>query len=101
MNEIDKINKERLDKINNRITVLEGKASFRKGTSQAHQFIGEGYQQSDLIISSGFDALTKYEKFLRKKREKIKEKIKNDLLVYNKDDLKRTKFIYDFLKTKS
>jgi len=29
------------------------------------------YQQSDLIITSGFDALIKYEKFLRKKREKI------------------------------
>jgi len=60
-----------------------------------------GYQQSDLIISSGFNALTKYEKFLRKKREKTKEKIKNDLLIYNKDDLKRTKFIYDYLKAKS
>lgn len=48
-----------------------------------------------------FDALIKYEKFLRKKREKIKEKIKNDLLVYNRDDLKRTKFIYDLLKAKS
>lgn len=52
MNEIDKINKERLDKINNRITVLEAKASFRKGTSQAHQFIGEGYQYFQPIFSS-------------------------------------------------
>lgn len=60
-----------------------------------------GYQQSDLMISNGFDALIKYEKFLRKKREKTKEKIKNDLLVYNRDDLKRTKFIYDQLKAKS
>lgn len=57
-----------------------------------------GYQRSDLIISNGFDALIKYEKFLRKKRNKIKEKIKSDLLVYNRDDLKRTKFIYDQLK---
>jgi len=59
------------------------------------------YQQSDLIITSGFDALIKYEKFLRKIREKINEKIKNDLLVFNGDDLKRTKFIYDLLKVKS
>lgn len=57
-----------------------------------------GYQRSDLKISSGFDALIKYEKFLRKKWKKIKEKIKSDLLVYNRDDLKRTKFIYDLLK---
>ena len=60
-----------------------------------------GYQRSSLIVSSGYDALTKYKKFLISKREKTKEKIKNDLLVYNRDDLKRTKFIYDFLKTKS
>ena len=59
-----------------------------------------GYQRSDLRVSSGFDAIIKYKKFLRKKRKKTKEKIKNDLLVYNRDDLKRTKFIYDLLKAK-
>jgi len=60
-----------------------------------------GYPKSDLIISTGIEAPIEYEKFLRKKREKAKEKIKNDLLIYNRDDLKRTKFIFDQLKTRS
>jgi len=40
----------------------------------------------------------KYEEFLNSKDKKLKEKIKADMLEYNRDDLKRTKFIYDQLK---
>ncbi|HDZ16966.1 MAG TPA: hypothetical protein ENH75_01665 [archaeon] len=57
-----------------------------------------GYQKPDLEISDGILAPIKYEEFLNSRNEKLKEKIKTDLLEYNRDDLKRTKFIYDQLK---
>jgi len=50
------------------------------------------------IIKNIILALVKYEEFLNSKDKKLKEKIKADLLEYNRDDLKRTKFIYDQLK---
>lgn len=59
-----------------------------------------GYQTSDLKVSHGLDALIMYMEFLKKKSKKSKEKIKRDLLRYNEDDLKRTKFIYDSFKAK-
>jgi len=58
-----------------------------------------GYQKQDLPISDGILAPIEYEKFLNSKDEEVKERIKKDLLTYNEDDLKRTKFIYDQLKT--
>lgn len=67
------------------------------GLKEVSEFLG--YPQSDLAISHGIEAPIEYEKFLRKKREKSKERIKNNLLIYNQDDLKRTKFIFDLLKT--
>jgi len=68
------------------------------GLKDVSKFLG--YPASELNLSSGIEAPFEYEKFLRKRKKTSKEKIKNDLLSYNQDDLKRTKFIYDFLKKK-
>ena len=59
-----------------------------------------GYRPSDLKISNGKNAPFEYERYLREEHKKAKKKIKKDLLRYNQDDLKRTKFIYDILKKK-
>ncbi len=67
------------------------------GLKEVSEFFG--YPQSELKISDGILAPIEYEKFLKKKRGTIKEKIRNDLIAYNKDDLRRTKFIFDLLKT--
>ncbi len=56
------------------------------------------YPKPDLEISEGILAPKKYEEFLNSSDKKLKEKIKTDLLEYNRDDLKRTKFIYERLK---
>ena len=69
------------------------------GLKDVSKFLG--YPPSDLKLSSGIEAPWEYEKFLRKRNKSAKEKIKNDLMSYNQDDLKRTKFIYDFLKKKA
>ncbi len=60
-----------------------------------------GYNPLDLKISSGKMAPYEYERYLREEHKKAKYKIKKELLRYNVDDLKRTKFIYDILKKKS
>ncbi len=57
-----------------------------------------GYRPSDLKISNGRDAPLEYERYLREEHKKTKKKIKKELLKYNQEDLKRTKFIYDILK---
>jgi len=59
------------------------------------------YLPSDLKLSIGIEASFEYEKFLRKRNKSAKKKIKNDLMSYNQDDLKRTKYFYDFLKKKA
>lgn len=59
-----------------------------------------GYRPSDLKISNGKKAPFEYERYLREEHKKAKKKIKKELLRYNQDDLKRTKFIYDILKKK-
>ena len=66
------------------------------GLKEVSEFLG--YPKPDLEISDGILAPIKYEEFLNSKDKKLKEKIKTDLLEYNRDDLKRTKFIYDQLK---
>ncbi len=68
------------------------------GLKEVSEFLG--YPKQDLEISDGILAPIEYERFLSSKDEKVKEKIKNDLLIYNEDDLKRTKFIFDQLKTR-
>ncbi len=60
-----------------------------------------GYRPSDLKISNGKNAPLEYERYLRGKHKKASKKIKKELLRYNQEDLKRTKFIYDILKKKS
>ncbi len=62
------------------------------GLKEVSEFLG--YPKPDLEISDGILAPRKYEEFLNSRNEKLKEKIKTDLLEYNRDDLKRTKFIY-------
>ena len=66
------------------------------GLKEVSEFLG--YLKPDLEISDGILAPIKYEEFLNSRNEKLKEKIKTDLLEYNRDDLKRTKFIYDQLR---
>ncbi len=66
------------------------------GLKEVSDFLG--YLKPDLEISEGILAPIKYKEFLNSKDEKLKEKIKTDLLEYNRDDLMRTKFIYDQLK---
>ena len=61
---------------------------------------GLGYRPQDLKISNGKRAPLEYEKYLRETHKGAKKKIKNELLKYNQDDLRRTKFIYDKLKQK-
>jgi uncharacterized protein YprB with RNaseH-like and TPR domain len=60
----------------------------------AHYF---GYREPRLEIRDGFQALSEYENFLHI-NEKEKDRIKKDLLNYNKADLERTKFIFEKLK---
>jgi len=55
-------------------------------------------ESSDLKISNGRDATLEYERFLLEKHEVERKMIKKELLKYNQDDLKKTKFIYDILK---
>jgi len=57
-----------------------------------------GYRQSNLKISNGRDAPREYKRYLRGEHKMAKKKIKKELLRYNQEDLKRTKFIYDILK---
>jgi len=59
-----------------------------------------GYRPSDLKISNGIAATFEYEKYIQEEHKKIRDIIKMRLLKYNRDDLKRTKFIYDILKQK-
>ena len=59
-----------------------------------------GYYPSDLKITEGMLAQLEYERYLGAKHQEEKETIKQDLLKYNQDDLKRIKFIYDILKKK-
>jgi len=57
-----------------------------------------GYKEPNLEIQNGLDALVKYNEFLNANNEKIKEKIKGELLSYNRADLERTKFIFEKIK---
>ena len=66
------------------------------GLKEVSEFLG--YLKPDLEISEGILAPIEYERFLNSNNEKLKAKIKNDLLQYNRDDLKRTKNIYDWLR---
>ncbi len=66
------------------------------GLKEVSEFIG--YLKPDLEISHGILAPIEYEKFLNSNNENLKAKIKSDLLQYNRDDLKRTKYIYDWLR---
>lgn len=54
-----------------------------------------GYKTPNINISDGLQALYEYESFLRKKRKVAREGIKRDLLVYNKDDVERVRFVFN------
>lgn len=64
-----------------------------KGVKDISDLLGYN-EPKDLEIKDGFEALMMYNHFFKKKNDKIK----NDLLYYNKIDLERTKFIFDHLK---
>ncbi len=66
------------------------------GLKEVSEFMG--YLKSDLEISNGIFAPIEYERFLNNNNENLKTKIKSDLLQSNRDDLKRTKYIYDWLR---
>lgn len=76
-----------------------GTRSRSFGLKNVSDFLG--YEGPDLEISEGVEAPHMYKKYLGEKELKAKEKIKQDLLAYNEDDLKRTKYVYDNIKPKS
>ncbi len=56
-----------------------------------------GYRSRKIPISGGLDALLKYRSFLEESWKIRKNSIKRQLLKYNRDDLKRLKFISEKL----
>jgi len=57
-----------------------------------------GYKEQNSSIQNGFHALIKYHEFLEANDRKVKNKIKKELLAYNKADLERVKCVFEGLK---
>ena len=56
-----------------------------------------GYEMSDTSIHEGLEALMVYHEYLRLRRKNKKHKLKEKLLLYNREDLIQTKIVWDFL----
>lgn len=54
-----------------------------------------GFKSNDSSIEHGFDALLLFYKYLETKNQKKKEKLKQELLAYNRSDLMQLKLIWD------
>ena len=59
-----------------------------------------GFQPLDMGITHGWNAILEYKRYLREKRNRTKIRIREDLKKYNQEDMRRTKYIFDFLNKK-
>lgn len=56
-----------------------------------------GYEKDDATISEGLQALMLYHDYLRLRNKSKKQILKEELLLYNQDDLIQTKIVWEFL----
>ena len=68
-----------------------------KGLKYISEFLGY-IPDRELKITSGILVGRYYKQYIREKNKKRKKELKNQILLYNKEDLKRTKYVFQKLK---